>query len=187
MSAAPSGPDAAPQLHPPVVPGVLPLRRPRALVWSAALLVAAVALPAVSHAAGLPVRWLAPMHWPVLLAGLVFGWRGGGLVGALAPAMAHAASGFPLTAVLPAMTLELAAYGLVAGLLRERPRTSGFVAVAGAVVVGRLVFVAVAWATGVETPFGPYLAAALLPGLLAAAAQVALLPLLARAWARRLS
>lgn len=182
MSVSPTAPGPAAPARPTVVG---PVRGWRALAWHGALLAAAVALPAACHAAGLPVRWLVPLHWPVLLAGLVYGWRGGGLVGALAPALAHAVSGYPLTAVLPAMTLELAAYGLVAGWLRERAGASGPVAVLGAVVAGRLVFVAVAWATAVEAPFGAYLTAALLPGLAGAAAQVGLLPPLARLWTRR--
>ena len=162
-------------------PLVLPLRGGAAVLAPALLVVVAVALPAAFHTAGLPVRWLVPMHWPVLLAGLLYGWRAGALTGALAPAVAHAASGYPLTLVLPAMTLELAVYGLVVGALRERARTSGVVAVAVAALVGRAVFIGVAWATDVGQPFGAYLAAAVVPGLAAAAAQAALLPPLAAA------
>ena len=63
----------------------LPAWRLRALLFQALLIVAAVVLPAVAHLSGAPVRILLPMHWPVLLAGLVYGWRGGGAVGLADP------------------------------------------------------------------------------------------------------
>lgn len=167
---------------------VLPLVRWRSATTLGVLLFAAAfLLPAAAHAAGLPVRLLLPMHWPVLLAGLIFGWRGGALVGLSAPGLSFALSGYPLPVVLPAMTVELATYGFVVGLLRQRLRWNPFAATAGAIVAGRAVFITVAAATGVagDAAFSAYLRAALLPGLAAAAAQVALLPLVAGWWVRR--
>jgi hypothetical protein len=159
----------------------------RALSLQAALLLlAAYALPAAMHALGWPVRMLLPMHWPVLLAGLVYGWRSGAMIGASAPAVSFALSGWPRPAVLPAMVLELALYGLIAGYLRERLRWSGFAAIALALVAGRAVFLLVAIATGWTGPDLPaYLGAALVPGFAGALLQCLLLPGLAAWWVRR--
>src|SRR5690349_24292031 len=76
------------------------------------LALAAVVLPATAHAIGLPVRSILPMHWPVLLAGLIFGWRAGLGIGVLAPLASFLVSGMPVPHILPSMTLELGAYGL---------------------------------------------------------------------------
>ncbi len=148
--------------------------------WGAqlALVASAVLLPAAAHLMGAPVRWLLPMHWPVLLAGILYGWRGGLLVGALSPTSNWLITGFPLPLVLPAMTLELATYGLVAGLLRERLGWNGFSSTAGAVIAGRLVFIATVWMTaGYQGAFGGYLIAAMTPGFVAGVAQVGVMGL----------
>jgi niacin transporter len=146
------------------------------------LFAASVLLPAAAHLSGLSVRVWLPMHWPVLLAGLLYGWRSGALVGVAAPGLSYLVSGMPYPPMLPAMAIELGAYGLVAGFLRERLRWNPFLATATAIVAGRLIFVAVAVATGATGPSLPdYARAALLPGVAAAVAQAALLPLVALA------
>lgn len=147
--------------------------------------VAAFVMPAAAHAAGVPVRVFLPMHWPVILAGLVYGWRSGLLVGAAAPLVSFAVSGMPPVFILPAMTAELAMYGLAAGLLRERFKLNAFLATAAALIAGRIVYVAFAIGTGTNgTPIGEYLAAALLPGAAAAIAQLLILPIAANGWVR---
>ena len=155
----------------------------RSLVFQLVLIGAAVALPAVAHLTGAPVRVLLPMHWPVILAGLVYGWRGGALTGLLAPAASYLVSGMPYPPMLPAMTVELFAYGFAAGLLVENLRINSFLAVATALVVGRLVFaITVLAGFGVNGNFAAYFQAALIPGLFAAAGQVIVLPFIARWW-----
>ena len=159
----------------------------RALSVQAVLLaLSAAVLPALSHLLGLPVRWILPMHWAVLLAGLTYGWRAGAAIGLLAPGASFLLSGMPLPHILPAMTIELGVYGFVAGYARRGLRLGGPASVALALGAGRLVFVAAALVTGAATPTVPaYVRAALLPGLVAAAAQIGLLPLLARWWVKR--
>jgi hypothetical protein len=159
----------------------------RALSVQGVLLVAAsVVLPAAAHLAGLPVRLLLPMHWPVILVGLVYGWRSGAIVGLAVPGLSYLVSGMPYPAILPAMTIELAAYGLLAGALREQLRWNPFLATALAIVAGRVVFLLVAGATGAIGSSGlEYVRAALVPGLATALAQVLVLPLLAGWWVRR--
>lgn len=165
----------------------LPATGARALAIQAVLLVSAsFLLPAAAHIAGLPVRQLLPMHWPVILVGLVYGWRSGLVVGLAAPTLSYLISGMPLPVVLPAMTVELAAYGALAGGLRELLRWSPFLATAGALVGGRLVFLIVAIVTGATgSSLSGYLVAAMVPGLAAGLLQLLTLPFVARWWVSR--
>jgi hypothetical protein len=159
----------------------------KSLIYQSLLTVAAVGLPAAAHLIGLPVRFLLPMHWPILLAGLLYGWRGGLLVGMLAPSLSFALSGFPLPHILPAMTVELTIYGLVAGILKEKAHISGFGSMAIAIVTGRIAFVLMVIA-GIGSSVAAdmtYFKAALLPGVFAAIAQIALMPILANWLAKR--
>ena len=159
----------------------------RALSVQAVLLaLAAAVLPALSHLSGLPVRWILPMHWAVLLAGLTYGWRAGAAIGLLAPGASFLLSGMPLPHILPAMTVELGTYGLMAGYARQVWRLGGAASIALAIIAGRLIFVAMVLVTGAVTSTIPgYLGAALLPGLLAAVAQVVTLPFAAGWWIKR--
>lgn len=86
--------------------------------------ICAVALPQLFHLAGIVSGTGAavgaaflPMHIPVLLAGLLAGQWAGLTAGLLSPVLSFAISGMPAAALLPFMTVELAAYGLLAGLL----------------------------------------------------------------------
>ena len=158
----------------------------RSLSFQALLIIAAVALPVAAHLSGAPVRILLPMHWPVILAGLVFGWRGGAIVGFLSPFASYLISGMPLPGILPAMTAELAVYGLIAGLFREKFSANAFISVATAVVVGRIVFALIVLFTVTPSAsFGSYFQAALVPGIPAAIAQIVFLPLIAGWWVKK--
>jgi len=164
----------------------LPLSGLRAFMLNAILILAAGLLPAAAHLLGLPVRLLLPMHWPVLLAGLVYGWRGGLLVGAASPLVSNLLSGMPLPLIMPAMALELAAYGFVAGIMREKVGLSSVKSTALAILAGRTIFVvSVLILSSYSGTFGDYLVAALLPGLPAAVAQTMLLPQLAKKFVKK--
>lgn len=164
---------------------VLPAGEAQAVFSQVLLVAGAIVLPALAHVLALPTRALLPMHWPILLAGLVYGWRAGVFVGLAAPVFSFLFSGAPHAAVLPAMTLEMVAYGVVAGAVREGLRWGPALAVLLAVAAGRLVFAAV-WLLGSGAPggFGD-LASAFLPGVPAALTQLAILPPVARLWIRR--
>ena len=158
----------------------------RAFLFQVSFIGAAVALPSLAHLTGAPVRYLLPMHWPVILAGLAYGWRGGALTGLLAPVTSYLLSGLPSPVILPSMTLELLIYGLVTGFLREQTRLSSFLSVTVALVAGRIVFVASLLLGNVVTAdHSAYFRAALLPGLVAALCQIAFLPLLGKWWVRQ--
>ncbi|MDR0960149.1 MAG: ECF transporter S component [Propionibacteriaceae bacterium] len=124
----------------------LPLRlsATKAAALSFGFLVMGLVLPqAVTH---IPVigSMLLPMHIPVLLCGLVCGWRYGALVGAVVPLLSSAMFGMPpLMPIGLAMVPELACYGLVAGLLGARlPQNllGRLGALVGAMIAGRLVW-----------------------------------------------
>lgn len=93
-------------------------------ISAAAAVVAAVALPQLFHMLGavsglgtaLGETFL-PMHLPVLLAGLLAGPLAGMLAGALSPLVSFTLSGMPGIAMLPLIMIELAGYGLIAGML----------------------------------------------------------------------
>ncbi len=165
-------------------PTVLPaLKTDAVLVHIALLALASFLLPAASHALGLPVRQILPMHWPVILAGLCYGWRSGLVIGLLAPLASFLVSGMPLPHILPAMTVELAAYGFVAGAAREYLRWNWFAAAAASLIIGRVVFLAYVFTfRSVPQPFGEYVVAAMLPGIPAAIAQFVILSLAAWWW-----
>lgn len=158
----------------------------KSLIFQVILVGAAVILPAVAHLSGAPVRILLPMHWPVILAGLVFGWRSGALVGLLSPSMSYLVSGMPLPAILPAMTVELFAYGFVAGLLREKLRFNPFLSVIPALIIGRIAFALTVYlGFAASGNYMQYFKAALLPGLFAALGQIILLPIIANWWVKK--
>lgn len=66
---------------------------------------------------------LLPMHLPVLLCGLICGWRYGATIGLVLPLLRFALFGMPpLFPTGIAMTFELAVYGLVIGFLYSHSR-----------------------------------------------------------------
>ena len=105
--------------------------KPRLSVKTQALatvvaIVGAVVVPQLFHALGalsglgtaLGETFL-PMHLPIILVGLLAGPYAGMISGAVGPLVSFALSGMPGVAMLPFMMIELAFYGLSAGLLRN--------------------------------------------------------------------
>jgi niacin transporter len=143
----------------------------------------AVVLPYIAHSAGAPVRYLLPMHWAVILAGLAYGWRSGAITGLLAPIVSFMISGMPAPQILAPMTIELFTYGVITGLLRENLRMNAFFSVAAALITGRIIFAAAVLLLGsVQESIEVYFITALLPGLAAGAAQIIILPFIAKWW-----
>ena len=148
-------------------------------------LIAAVLLPQIFHvlgaAAGLGTALgeiFLPMHLPIILVGLLISPLAGTLAGALAPLVSFALTGMPSALMLPFMMIELAAYGLFAGLLRgaKLPTVAKVVLVqlAGRAVravailfavyaLGRGVAIATIWTSIAKGLFGLILQWALLP------------------------
>lgn len=140
----------------------------------------AVIFPMISHALGLPVFILLPMHWTILLAALVYGWKAGLIAGLVSPTANFALTGMPVAALLPLITVELAVFGLVAGLLAQKSRLNAFVTVALTLLAGRVAFTLTALLLGrVDGGLVDFLQAGFAAGLPAAAVQIALLPFIA--------
>ena len=89
---------------------------------------------------------LLPMHLPVMLCGLICGWRYGMLAGATLPVMRSLVFGMP--AFYPnalSMAFELATYGLIIGLvyhvvLKKRNIGCVYIAYLAALPCGRIVW-----------------------------------------------
>ncbi len=111
------------------------------LVFAALCMALGVALPAAFHGVPNAGQIFCPMHIPVLMAGLICGPWLGLACGALTPILGYLISGMPPMAILPSMIVELAVYGLVAGLLIRgmKVRFAVVLSLIGAMVAGRLV------------------------------------------------
>ena len=117
----------------------------RKLVMAAMCAALGVVLPQAFHMVPNAGSVLLPMHIPVLLCGLACGWPYGLACGILAPLLSSLLTGMPPAAYLPSMLCELAAYGLVSGLMsqfiRLRSRTASvYVQLVSAMLAGRVVY-----------------------------------------------
>ena len=148
----------------------------------------AVILPQLFHAVGivsgtgnlLGAAFL-PMHLPVFLAAFLGGPAVGLVSGCVSPVISFFISGMPAAGVLPFMVLELAAYGLVGGLLsnKKMPVFGKLIItqVAGRAVRALAVIIAIYVLdnTGIQLASIWNMVTAALPGILL---QWALIPLL---------
>ena len=95
----------------------------RQLVLAALFLALGLALPFVTGQIPQIGSMLLPMHIPVLLCGLICGWKYGTLVGFVLPPLRYILFGMP--PIFPtgiAMAFELATYGFLSGFLYNRSR-----------------------------------------------------------------
>lgn len=87
------------------------------LVLAAMFLALGLVLPLLTGQIPRVGNMLLPMHIPVLLCGLICGWQYGGLVGLITPLLRNMIFGMPPMPGAISMAFELAAYGLVIGLV----------------------------------------------------------------------
>ena len=146
----------------------------------------AVGLPQVCHVIG---RWtglgtglgemLLPMHLPVMLVGFVAGPVAGVATGLISPLLSYALTGMPVAAMVPFMMVELAVYGLCAGLL-SRASMPGTVKVLLTQVAGRmaraLALVVAAYGFGLTTPPVTIIWTSVVTGLAGILIQLLLIP-----------
>lgn len=117
----------------------------RRLVMAALCVALGVVLPLAFHSVPRGGSIFLPMHIPVLLCGLACGWPYGLACGVLAPLCSSLITGMPPAAYLPSMLCELAAYGLIAGLLARFVHTGRrpadlYIQLIGAMLIGRVVY-----------------------------------------------
>ena len=88
------------------------------LVLSALFIAIGITLPFLTGQLKIIGKMLLPMHLPVMLCGLICGWQYGLICGIITPLLRSVLFGMPL--LFPsaaAMSVELAVYGSVIGLL----------------------------------------------------------------------
>ena len=124
----------------------------RKLVLSGLFLALAMLLPLVTAQNQALGNMLCPMHFPVLLCGLVCGGAYGMAVGAIAPILRFFIFNTPpLLPTGTAMAFELAVYGLVSGLVsntfakKVKEPARVYISLATAMLAGRLVWGCVMW------------------------------------------
>ena len=114
---------------------------PRKLNLTGLFIALGVILPYfTAHGFGLPGTVFLPMHIPVLMAGLLLGWKYGIIVGAFAPVLSSLITGMPaLWPQFPMLASELVMFGCVAGLLRKKLKLPLVVALVVAMASGRII------------------------------------------------
>lgn len=142
------------------LPLTIRLTEIRAYAVIAVFVLLSVLTPWAFHQFHLAGATYLPMHFFIFAAALTAGWQAGLIVGLLTPLASYAVSGMPALNILPQVVTEVAMYGLLAGLLRQKFHLSVVWSLLGAMVGGRLallvsVFV-IQFVTGnVYSPLGP--------------------------------
>ncbi|MBE5040486.1 ECF transporter S component [Ructibacterium gallinarum] len=110
------------------------------LTFTALFAAAGVLLPQIFHFIGGAAAGgvFLPMHFPVLLAGLLLGPWAGAAVGFLCPVLSCLMTGMPAAAKLPFMIIELLGYGIMAGLTSKIWRWNLYFCLLSAMAAGRL-------------------------------------------------
>ena len=116
----------------------------RKLTLSALFLALGLVLPLITGQIPQIGKMLLPMHIPVLLCGMVCGAPYGAVCGLLGPMLSSVLTGMPTAALMPAMMVECAAYGLTTGLMLRLVRTGKtyadlYLSLVAAMLIGRLV------------------------------------------------
>ena len=158
----------------------------RSLVLAALFLALAFVLPMITGHVPQVGNMLCPMHFPILLCGFVLGGPWGLAVGFIAPLLRSMLFGMPpMFPIAISMAFELAAYGLVSGLVWRKVKHTlpmMYAALVIAMAAGRLVWGAVrfvlAGLTGSSFPFSAFLSGALLTAVPGIIAQLILIPLI---------
>lgn len=103
-----------------------------------------VVLPIAFHLIPEGGSLFSPMHIPVLLCGLSCGPLWGLACGIVGPALSSFLTGMPNAAYLPPMLVELAAYGIICGVMMRFVRTGRltadlYISLVTAMLIGRVI------------------------------------------------
>ena len=116
----------------------------RRLIEASMCLAIGLVLPFITGQIPAIAKVISPMHIPVLICGLAVGWPYGLVVGLVTPLLRSLLFGMP--ALFPnavSMAFELAAYGLVSGLVcaafPEKNLKSVYISLVAAMLAGRVV------------------------------------------------
>jgi niacin transporter len=160
---------------------VLPSTTKKALILQSLLLACAVFLPALCHWAGFNARALLPMHWPILICGLVYGYRAGAFLAVASLALSYTLSGMPPFPMILVMSGEMLAYGFITGLLRQEFKLNYLMSLICALAAGRIVYLILAYFI-----LGKFAPLTLTDGAFAVLAQLILIPFIAGKWIKNL-
>lgn len=163
----------------------------RKLTYSAMCLSLCMVLPFFTGQIPQIGSTLCPMHLPVLLAGYLCGPWWAMAVGAAAPLLRHVWLSMPPLVAALGMTFELAAYGLLTGLLyRILPKkpVSIYLSLLCAMVLGRVIWgcamVLIMGASGSPFTWSAFIAGALLNAIPGILLQIIVIPVLVMALQR---
>jgi len=160
-----------------IVFGQVSIKNKKAVLGQALFMALALIIPSITHRLGFSYLVAQPMHWMILFAGLTYGPVSGLILGASVPVLSFLITGMPVPMMLPLMIPELAIYGFLTGLLKEK--VSAFGSLAIALITGRIVFaLLLAMTGGLTVPILQYAQTTWTPGLVAVILQIALLPVL---------
>lgn len=156
------------------------------MLLSAMLLALALVLPSLTLNSQHLGQIFLLMHLPVLLCGFVCGWPFGLAIGAIAPILRSVTFGMPpMMPTAVGMAFELAAYGLLCGLLyKHLPKKAVFIYVTLllGMIGGRLVWGAAMYMllglSGSAFSFEAFWGGAVLNALPGIALQIVLIPLI---------
>lgn len=114
------------------------------LVLCGLMIALCVVLPLAFHGIPNAGSIFSPMHIPALLCGLICGWPYGLVCGLMGPLLSSVTTGMPPAAYLAPMMLELAVYGLTAGLMMRLIRVKKlyvrlYLSLLTAMLLGRVV------------------------------------------------
>lgn len=153
------------------LPKILTFTEIKCYIFSLAFVSLAVFVPWLCHQFHLSGPKFLPMQFFIIIAGFLFGWRTGLLVGFLSPILSYSITHLPSIVILPEVILELTFYGLIIGILREK-KANIWLALLGAMIFGRLARLLFVLVFGLTTnPLEYFLIS--LPGILL---QLALIP-----------
>ena len=135
---------------------------------------------------------LSPMHIPVLLCGFICGPWYAAIIGAVAPLLRYLVFGMPpIMPVGIAMCFELAAYGIIAGMLyRAFPKKPAFIYVSLiiAMALGRAVWGIAMWlltnAAGTQFTWALFMAGAFINAVPGIVLHIVIIPVLVMALQR---
>ncbi|HEY8444488.1 MAG TPA: ECF transporter S component [Bacilli bacterium] len=158
------------------------------IVLTGLFLAIGIILPPIFHSVELG-NVISPMHFPVILCGLLLGWQYGLICGLLTPFVGFITWGRP--PIMPiglTMSLELATYGLLAGFIYKKVRLftnniyNLYFALIIAMVAGRIVYGAVNWVLFLldlsKTDFRAFLTSVFVIGLPGIILQILILPVI---------
>jgi riboflavin transporter FmnP len=156
----------------------------RTLTTTGLLLAVGLLLPLVFHslfgAAG--GQMFLPMHYAVLLGGLLLGPVAGAFLGIATPLLSTLMTGMPPVAILPPMVVELAIYGLIAGFAHHHwklePLWSLLLAMTASRIALGLAVALLGPSIGLTAEPVAYVWGSIITGLPGIAVQIVVIPLL---------